>query len=194
QATNHVVGVQVVSVGSTITPRRAGGANIVTRNASDASTNRNCTQEPAAPARRGLPAIATAPLMATSAENTSAAPGVVTIMQAVKCASAARKPNWSDVSTAKTNEFRRLTTVDDPSRRTTSAVTFAPTIVLRRSGSCPRTIASRRSKLSASHAAAAISPTVTIEYATRIEMNHSIMSSALILRIAVARTTTPGGG
>ena len=92
-ATNQTVGVQNVSVGKASTPSCAGGAKIVIRNASEATTKRNCRPEPAAAAMRGPPAIATAPRIATTAENTNAAPAVVTIAHATKCTTAARNPN-----------------------------------------------------------------------------------------------------
>ena len=66
---------------------------------------------------------------------------------------------------------------DAPSRKAAIAASFAATTTVRLTGSGPRTIASRRSKLSCSHTSAAISPIDTIEYVMNIVASRRVIGS-----------------
>ena len=77
-----------------------------------------------------------------------------------------------------------------PSSNAPRAASFAVMIVEARTGNGPRTIASRRSNVRASHAYTATRPTVTIEYAISRPTATSVASSKASDRTAFKRVIT----
>ena len=113
---------------------------------------------------------------------------VVTTRQAKKFTMNTRHPARSAVPSANSNELRIPIPSELPRSSAPRAASFAVMIVDARSGNGPRTIASRRSNVSASHAYAATRPMVIMLGRNRI------FTEAKFFGIARGLAVTPEGG